>query len=604
MPRLRARYLSCFYCGKRSGTRFDGVTRQFTCQYCDATNYLDQNGEITDPPVATEYVAPTATMPATIKPLSTSPSSLSTPSRPIFCDTCLKNQRLFMASLAQYAPSNGDQDDIQLDREYYRFRRRLEKRYPQVCGSCEAAAGEAIQRAEYTAKTDHLRKMMELGRRQRSAPRRRAVVSRTWLEWVDLLARTAWWGALALQLLWHVGAVAGLLSTPGEDESGMRDPDDDGGDGGAWAATATAAAAAFTAELRRRLPPDGDERALLRASVAASLASAWWNPKFPQVTRGFTRQLSGLRQWYLVQAVAVAARLAVSRTDLSGQARSAQLSAHGAMALLAVISASVARRSIKTDTRPLFGPHSRTVSPSRMTSSSPSPAHQPPAATTPPKRRQQQQQQQQPRSLAETLDEVLPDPTTDPTTTTTSTVGASTPTWTDELYHDYQFTPGRPSSRTSPQASQPDEMDWTPTAPQILPRALKDAPSPTHRRFGQAPTHEGSGPFYYRTPPAPVHPARRLRNPPNQPAFWPSASSSAEKENESQAPFRRAGYDMRQHQTAASAAAGVEFAKQNFFAPRQEAAEDESLASMLGSGFRLEDDEGKKGGGKSWLSWR
>lgn len=42
MARLRARYLSCFYCGKRTGTRFDGVTRQFTCQSCDATNYLDE----------------------------------------------------------------------------------------------------------------------------------------------------------------------------------------------------------------------------------------------------------------------------------------------------------------------------------------------------------------------------------------------------------------------------------------------------------------------------------------------------------------------------------------------------------------------------------
>ena len=42
MARLRSRYLTCFYCGKRSDTRFDGVTRQFTCKYCDAANHLDE----------------------------------------------------------------------------------------------------------------------------------------------------------------------------------------------------------------------------------------------------------------------------------------------------------------------------------------------------------------------------------------------------------------------------------------------------------------------------------------------------------------------------------------------------------------------------------
>lgn len=42
MVRLRSRYLTCFYCGKRSDTRFDGGTRQFTCKHCDATNHLDE----------------------------------------------------------------------------------------------------------------------------------------------------------------------------------------------------------------------------------------------------------------------------------------------------------------------------------------------------------------------------------------------------------------------------------------------------------------------------------------------------------------------------------------------------------------------------------
>lgn len=37
-----SRYLSCFYCGKRSGLKFDGTVTDFLCMYCDATNYLDE----------------------------------------------------------------------------------------------------------------------------------------------------------------------------------------------------------------------------------------------------------------------------------------------------------------------------------------------------------------------------------------------------------------------------------------------------------------------------------------------------------------------------------------------------------------------------------
>jgi hypothetical protein len=43
MVRLRsAKYLTCFYCGKRSGLKFDVTIRDFLCLHCDATNYLDE----------------------------------------------------------------------------------------------------------------------------------------------------------------------------------------------------------------------------------------------------------------------------------------------------------------------------------------------------------------------------------------------------------------------------------------------------------------------------------------------------------------------------------------------------------------------------------
>lgn len=43
MARFRGgKSLSCFYCGKKSGLKFDGTKRDFLCKYCDATNYLDE----------------------------------------------------------------------------------------------------------------------------------------------------------------------------------------------------------------------------------------------------------------------------------------------------------------------------------------------------------------------------------------------------------------------------------------------------------------------------------------------------------------------------------------------------------------------------------
>lgn len=47
MARLRrSRFLSCFYCGGRTSTVYDGRVRQFECPSCEATNYLDKVGRL------------------------------------------------------------------------------------------------------------------------------------------------------------------------------------------------------------------------------------------------------------------------------------------------------------------------------------------------------------------------------------------------------------------------------------------------------------------------------------------------------------------------------------------------------------------------------
>lgn len=217
-----------------------------------------------------------------------------------------------MASLAQYVPGDGG-DDIKLDRDYYRFRRGLEKRYPQICADCEAAASEAIQRADYTAKTDHLRKMVEMSRARLRGPAPR----RSLVDWMHLTVRLVWWSGLLLQLLWHLKTVARVLE---QSDSGMSDPDDSG----PWSL-----AAKWLGVGASYLPPDD---VLLWWSLATSLATVWWNPKFVQASRGYTRQLSGFRKWYAFQLVIILGRLALSRMDVSGLPRNAQLSAQAAAA--------------------------------------------------------------------------------------------------------------------------------------------------------------------------------------------------------------------------------------------------------------------------------
>ena len=293
MPRLhRTRYLTCFYCGRRNSTLYDGATRRFECPFCDATNYLDENGDITDPPVATEKEA-TPRQYAVSRAVSP-PSSPS--SNPIFCATCLKNQHLLSASLAQYLPDPDDPDYAEREKGLYRFRKNQERLYPQICADCEPRVRQQLEQAAYTAKTDVLRRMLD-----RSASARKSVKTHGWLDTFDAAGRWLWIAGFVLQLAWHTVVVHSLLSQylmwAGVDES------------------------LFTFRMLRicgpfvgRLP--SAER-LLRWSSLASILGAWWNPRFAQIFRGFTRHITGVSKWYFFQAVALAVRISLQRWDLT-----------------------------------------------------------------------------------------------------------------------------------------------------------------------------------------------------------------------------------------------------------------------------------------------
>jgi hypothetical protein len=313
MPRLLGRrYLACFYCGRKNSTQYDNRIRRFECPYCDATNYLDkvcqppqllvmlysaltvgcQNGDITDPPVATEKEA-TPRQYAVSRAVSppSSPTGNST-----FCATCLKNQHLLSASLAQYLPDPDDPDYAEREKGLHRFRRNQERLYPQICSKCEPKVRQRLEQAAYTAKTDLLRRMLD-----RSATASKSMTTAGWLERFDTAGKWLWIAGFVLQLTWHAAVVHGLLLQ--------------------YLLWAEVDESLFTFQLLRICAPvvaslPSAER-LLGWSTLASISGAWWNPRVAQISRGFTRHISGVTKWYFFQAMAVVMRICLQRMDLT-----------------------------------------------------------------------------------------------------------------------------------------------------------------------------------------------------------------------------------------------------------------------------------------------
>lgn len=246
------------------------------------------------------------------------PSRPASPTDSVFCDKCLKNQRLFTRSLAQYLPDDPSHPDYaDLERKYYRYRKDLEKRYPQVCADCAKKVEQRINQAGYTAKTDHLRRMMEKSR-GRKVPKRM-----TSLDMANAMGRWLWWGGFVIQMAWHLVNISYILEIH---KDGMYDPDDQ---------SATQQITAWLSHLRAFLPAADT---LIGWSIRAGFLAAWWNPHFVQMNRGFTRHLLGFTQWYCFQGLIIFFRY-IFRSVLhmqGGQAQStgAQLSAHFAMACI------------------------------------------------------------------------------------------------------------------------------------------------------------------------------------------------------------------------------------------------------------------------------
>ena len=296
--RGRRKQLICFYCNTRSGIRYNG-NRQWECAYCDAQNYLDevstmptsmphytdrilQNGDITDPPVATDLAAP-ANLQYSTRPVS--PELLE---NDVFCATCLKNQHIVATAIAEY-PFDTDTRRpgyLQDEREYLKYKEGLEHRFPQVCGDCEPKVLSQMRQAGKTAKTDHLRRMMEKSREARSAPAQGI----SWFGIVLFFTRIVWYMSTMGQVLWNVAYIVDWVLT--EDYLDARLPPSTG--------PILPALMAFVFVC--------STKAWARYSLICGFASAWWNPQFDPVTRAFNKRLKGFDVWYTRQIILIILR--------------------------------------------------------------------------------------------------------------------------------------------------------------------------------------------------------------------------------------------------------------------------------------------------------
>ncbi|KAI0873667.1 hypothetical protein GGS24DRAFT_462542 [Hypoxylon argillaceum] len=570
MATLRPRrFLRCFYCGQRSNLQFK-AQKSFDCPKCDATNWLDRNGEITDPPTAAEnlernnlqYAIPRHS--AYRSPSPVDPAAESVTGDSVFCATCLRNQQILSSSLAQFEwPDDASgTEHKERERKFWNLRRSLEKRYPQVCEECLSKVNKKLQQASYMAQTDHLRRMVDRTRSQRTGVKKRSP-----LDVFDFLGKLSWYTSFALQAAWHT-TVASLLLT--ESYASVRHSN--------WIPVALGAFHRMSAKML----PQSDW--IMKWAILIGMCSFPWNPRFKQSIRGFTAHILGFRQWYTYQLLIIIVRfIALSIAQYSksrGLPAATQLGPQLVIVLVTAYVYLAAKKSIHTDTTPLFRRPAELTAGLHMDVNEKYSTHQ--------------------DNFSGILDDILTSPlpqedgimrisSSEQSTSLPSAIGRRAPVKRDTSDSISDITRG---VGQLPQTSHcDDEMDWSPSASQhrafssYNPYRIKN----TNPRFSDTPIEPKPGPIWYKVPAAPTSPAQRLRNPPMRPII---RESPKEKETF----FQSAGgqsLDLRGNEQGSST--GLNLAPAKFYALDPQDDPRDSLSSMFAHSFNISPDPEEKG---------
>ncbi|KAJ5723093.1 hypothetical protein N7488_001128 [Penicillium malachiteum] len=464
--------LTCFYCGRRPAQSINGPIANFHCEYCDADNYLDKNGEITDPPAEVTNASVTSNMPFLISKFDpgreTSPETYAINETSLFCSQCLRNQHLYTVSIAAYFPEDEDIVNTEYDENYESYRREVEARYPQVCENCEPRVKQKIRQAGYDAKADHLRRMMERSRACKTMQRTR---QRSWQSLVVYLGAIGFWMSIIGQLAWNISSALTLTSSIIDSDLSIDDDD------------TPVSFISCTAQLleTRRLPQACSFDLAPAAGVALVVGclSLWYNPKLRMKILGRTGNFSGLVEYYEVQLIFMVVRgvfwSLFKDPAASGIDAQKSLVGHLFMILFTTICVLVSRRVIKYNIRPLVDWTDRSWETKPMRSPTSISAACSPALESMPRGRHGEIRQPFPFDKFK-LELDAPKP---------------------------QASPAFPTP--PPDGPDGDDMEWSPSGAQQI------QPTVSVQPVMKAPVYDEPNPFYGTLPPAPKPPAWGLR---------------------------------------------------------------------------------------------
>ncbi|KAL8733338.1 MAG: hypothetical protein Q9166_002162 [cf. Caloplaca sp. 2 TL-2023] len=474
MPRLFGRKFVCFYCNRRSAQDRKAGVRQWQCEQCEAVNHLDENGEITDPPIPAQQT-PVSTRYVQPRPRSLSPEA-NLPDRSLFCPRCLQNQHIVNQALAEYLPSQDDPRYPDFERALPSYRKKMEERFPQVCDQCAPTIEDRIRFTGYAAKTDHLRRMMDRTRGEGNVHK-----SWSWTNLIVLLGGLGWFAGVAGHLFWHM---LGALPT-NTAEDGLSDSNK------SQSILMCIVQGVFGLPIR----PSCNElfRSVLAYGFDLSLLCIWWNPKMQYKLRGGYGRIIGRADYYKFQLVTLAVRfvtrkLAARDSSFAVDPQTGR-AIHSFSLILETLLAVLSLRSIQIDQRPQvsFQDHYEPLAPNRSRSEHVKNLVPEARDLSPPSRS---------RAQPFPIEKLAPK---------------------SQVPQQPSYQPPTPPSEED---AEDTSMDWTPqhnfrparAYNTLQPNTVLNEPSPFHGAL----------------PPAPVSWAQRLRNP-SQPSF--RKASEEKKEN-------------------------------------------------------------------------
>ena len=218
-------------------------------------------------------------------PRPDSPSSSPQSDSSRFCTTCQKNQRLYTASLAQYDietdPTHPDYREN--ERQFFKFRKGLEKRYPQVCEDCQPGVLEGMRQAGRMARTDFLGKALD-----RTRARAAASKSLSLSDCINFGGMLLWYLGLLGQLILSIMAFVAIYQHNNPEVLDFLPP-------------------SVLALLETTIYVS-TSRAWAWYTLICTIISAWWNPMFKQVNNGFMKHIKGLGDWYRFQFLILVVR--------------------------------------------------------------------------------------------------------------------------------------------------------------------------------------------------------------------------------------------------------------------------------------------------------